>query len=402
MTALYSYSRLQLYSNCPKAFYYKYVLELAEPPNEALVLGKTVHTAIEKYLKQKQRGDKGNMSVCVQEALGEATIPIDHDTALKLCLNPAITENTFLYDLESAQIEHHFHIPLDNEGRIVLQGTLDYLEIIPDNTAYLLDWKTNHVKYGADNRQLSLYAWYLKEHFGVDRVFGRLAFLRYNVSSCLEQTVFEADKMEEARRWAYTTANDIEGVLAERELFGGDDAQYFPAKPNAKCQYCGYAYQCSKAIDLRPILVNCQEQALQVAENVLRLEAAVTAMKEQLKAWVKETNKPVRIEGGEFRFVPSTTWNFGSEGLQCLCDRITSEGLDCWQYLTVGATQLKKLDLPDSELKLYGTKKISEAFRFMKSTSEKTKTAHGEDGQDENRKASGGRGRVKKDPGTAA
>ena len=47
---IYSYSRLKRYADCPAAFQYKYLYEMAEAPTEPLILGKTIHTAIQLYL----------------------------------------------------------------------------------------------------------------------------------------------------------------------------------------------------------------------------------------------------------------------------------------------------------------------------------------------------------------
>jgi len=178
--------------------------------------------------------------------------------------------------------------------------------------------------------------------------------------------VIEAPAMEEARRWACQTAEEIDGNIAAFQFFDGDAATLFPARPCASCQYCGYAFQCVQGMALQPAQIASQEQAEQMAGEVLRLDAATTAMKEALKGWVKSTKRPVCLPGGEFRFTTSTSWNFGSDGLQNLCTRLSNQGEDYWQYLSIGAAQLRKLDLEEGDLRIYAQRKQSEIFRFVR------------------------------------
>ena len=362
---VFSYSRLKQYSECPKSFFNKYVLEMEEPVSEALALGKAVHAALERFLQAQGRAEKVSRDECVAAAVAEAVVPISVDEVMRLCLNPAILENTFCYG--PAVIEQRFDVPLDDAGKYALQGTIDYAETgLADGSAYLLDWKTNRIKFGADSLQLRLYAGALAQLYGAERVLAKLIFLRYQSNSCVEEVVIEAPAMEEARRWALETAQEIDGNIAAYQFFDGDAATLFPARPCAACQYCGYAFQCVQGMALQPAQISSQEQAEQMAGEVLRLDTATTAMKEALKGWVKSTRRPVCLPGGEFRFVPSTSWNFGSDGLQNICARISNQGEDYWQYLSIGAAQLRKLSLADEDLRLYAQRKQSETFRFVR------------------------------------
>ena len=174
---VFSYSRLKRYSECPQSFLFKYVLEMAEPVGEPLALGKAVHTAIERFLTAQQAGSRVDMTECVASAVAEAEAPVSFEEALRICLNPAIRENTFCYG--PAEIEHRFDVPLGAGGLYTLQGTIDYAETgLPDGSIYLLDWKTNRIKYGADTLQLQLYAGVLAEKYGAERVLAKLIFLR--------------------------------------------------------------------------------------------------------------------------------------------------------------------------------------------------------------------------------
>ena len=362
---VFSYSRLKRYADCPQSFLYKYVLEMEEPVSEPLALGKAVHAAIEGFLNAQQSGQKPEMAECVAAAVAEAPVPLSYEEALRLCLNPAIRERTFCYG--PAEIEQRFDVPLGATGLYTLQGTVDYAESgLADGSIYLLDWKTNRVKYAADSLQLRLYAGVLAERFGADRVLAKLVFLRYQSHSCVEEAVIEKAAMEEARRWAFELAQEIDVNLAALQCFESDAATLFPARPCASCQTCGYAFQCVQGMTLQPAQIASQQQAEAMAGEVLRLDAAASAMKEALKGWVKTSRQPVQLPGGCFRFIPATSWVFSESGLQNLCERIRSSGENYWRYLSIGAAQLKKLGLEDAELILYGKRKHSETFRFIR------------------------------------
>lgn len=369
--SVYSYSRLKLYDDCPASYYYKYILELPEESGEPLIIGKTVHLAIEKYLKQLREGVKVNIKACIREAIKEFNANSVKDTVLKIGLSPAIDSNTFLYN--KSEIEHGFHIPLDDNEEFILQGAIDYFEYgLPDDSAYLLDWKTNHIRYSANNLQMGIYAWYLSQQYGVDTVYASMIFLRYSQSACTEKAVFTKIEMEKARSWAYNIAKEIEANLLELQLFSGNPDEIFPAKPCANCQHCSYAFQCVKGLVLIPVQVNNRYQATAMAEDILRMDAASTAMKKELKKWVKASNSPIAINGGEYCFTSTVSWDLTPDGIKALCHDLAEKNFDYWQYLTIGATQIKKLNLTDSELLKYGTKKTSETFRFIKSHEIKT------------------------------
>ena len=364
---VFSYSRLERYAKCPKSFYYKYVLEIEEPISEPLALGKAVHAAIERFLKAQWANEKKDISECVAEAVAEAPVPISFDEALQLCLNPAVRERTFCYG--PPEIEQRFDVHLDDAGEYGLQGTVDYSErnLTDEKTCLLVDWKTNRAKYGADCLQMRLYAAVLARRYKVEQVLAQLVFLRYHGGACVETAVIDARAMEQAWNWALETAREIEGNIASLQVFGGDSEALFPARPCAFCnKSCGYAYQCTRGVTLQPAKVNSQEDAETLAGDLIRLESATTAMKEALKEWATTTQRPIRLPGGEYRFIPSVAWTFSEAGLQNLCDRITRMGDNCWRYLSIGAAQLKKLRLEDQELILYGKRKQTDTFRFIR------------------------------------
>jgi len=352
---IYSFSRLQLYSHCPAAFYFKYLLDLPEPPSEPLVLGKAVHSAIQLYLG----GD--DIDTAVQSSINEAGLPIDPEEVRNLASHPAVMS------VMGGTVEDHFMLPLDDSGSIILQGYIDWWNT-DDNKVSLLDWKTNRSPYlPQNNQQLGLYAWALSELTGADEVHGELVFLRYSYSTMRYNHVYALQDMSKAREWASGLALEIEGKLAQMNVAANTvpDTILFPDRPGVHCQHCSYASLCIRSAMVEPVVIDDMLAATKLAREVIRLEAALSDYKDSLKTWVK-TNGDVSVDDSLFTFVPSSSWHFTDSKLKELCTSLDNQGIDYWQYLSLTAAQLKKAGLGDDEISLFGAKRETNTFRLIK------------------------------------
>jgi len=130
----FSYSRLNLFQNCPRRFFYKYVLGWEDPAGLPAIFGKTVHKAIENYLND-----------CLfEEAIATAWIT-------EADMSPAVIRaeieqqvNTALSYSFTGEVEKHFVMELA-EG-IELQGYIDLsLEQGTFPRPAIVDWKTGRV-----------------------------------------------------------------------------------------------------------------------------------------------------------------------------------------------------------------------------------------------------------------
>ena len=355
---IYSYSRLKRYEECPASFQYKYLYEMSESPTEALVLGKTVHAAIQMYLNGM------NIQLAVDAAIvQEAEIPVNREEVILLVHRSMVT------NISGGQIELHFVIPLDSAGLLQFQGYIDWYQELPDGTVRLIDWKTNRQKYSpTDNHQLGLYAWYLAQATGAKEINADLVFLRYPIAESRQAHTYTLAEMEEARDWALQLAEEIEDKVAEWNISGGIDGMsdnLFPATPGKQCQYCSHASLCIKSVTFDPVNVDDCANAERVAAEVVRLEAALDDMKDKLKAWAKE-NGDIAVGDAAFSFVPSVSWSIGADKLYELCTELHDAGVDVFQYLTLTAANLKKIGVDDDKLAAFGKKKVSKTFRLIK------------------------------------
>lgn len=102
-------------------------------------------------------------------------------------------------------------------------------------------------------------------------------------------------------------------------------------------------------------------EAIEIAEEIERLEAVLKAKKEQLKAFVNQFG-PLEVGGKVWDYYPSISWEFTPEKIKEMAREIAIEGDNPWKYLDISASSLKKLGWGEDALSRYGKKK--EILRF--------------------------------------
>jgi CRISPR/Cas system-associated exonuclease Cas4 (RecB family) len=235
----FSFSRLNLYQTCPRRFYYKYVLELDDPPGEAAILGKTVHKAIELVLNGRSFDD-AVLTACMEEAelmLDKQEIERMVQTAMNTLPmfpgKPTGIEQYFIETLtERAEIPTGMVMP---ETRV--QG---YMDLVYKNTAspIIVDWKTNRRPYPVNQTwQIPLYASIIMEQEKTDTVEGVLVFLR--TGQVFRQTITR-DIADLAKNWAANLAWEINLKLHHKT----NPLIAFDSSPSAACGHCPWSYQC--------------------------------------------------------------------------------------------------------------------------------------------------------------
>ncbi|GAB3051579.1 RecB family exonuclease [Virgibacillus ainsalahensis] len=227
---IFSFSRLNLYEQCPYRFYNKYVLGKEEPMTKPLALGKAVHQAIDDKingLTHEEAVLNGYAEAGFHEELTQQEIS---ELVERAPIQPKMGEN-----------EVYFKLPLsDKADAPEIQGYIDLYS--PDGA--ITDWKTNRIPYDVQaNRQVALYAWSIGQIKGLDTVEGILYFLRFRKES---NHVFNVEDMEEARSWALNTANEINEKMALQELLPDESERLFPVQPSRLCGHCPFAWECLK------------------------------------------------------------------------------------------------------------------------------------------------------------
>lgn len=228
VTMKFSFSRLNIYKQCPYRFYNKYVLRKEEPVTQSLALGKAVHKAIE---------DKIN--------------GVDHEQAiLNGYLESGLHDEVSYEDISTlvqkapvhkgmGETEIYFNLPLSDEKNApIIQG---YIDVVQPNGA-IIDWKTNRIPYNVlDSPQIALYSWAIGQLKNVNKVKGSYYFLRFRKDSSY---LFTHKEMDAARKWALDLANEINARLDLYSMFPDKHQDVFPAQPSRLCNHCPFAIDC--------------------------------------------------------------------------------------------------------------------------------------------------------------
>lgn len=213
-----SYSRLQLFRQCPYRYYLRYVKKLPEPPSEPLELGKAVHTAIELIHDGMPRKE------AIDQAVENATLPVSAAEVAALVRRADIV-------IGKGEVEAEFMLRLGRD--VWLYGFIDWIVDQGDGTVTITDWKTNRVEKDVlTTHQLDLYAAAALDVFGARRVVTRYVFVR---TGNVHEKTYDAPP-EEALVWAKETAAEI----IER----GEAEEHFRPNHGFWCKYCPFAAQC--------------------------------------------------------------------------------------------------------------------------------------------------------------
>lgn len=231
---IFSFSRLNLYEQCPFRFYNKYILGKDETITQPLALGKAVHKAIE----DKIQGVSHDEAVMNGYMEAEFHNEVKFDDISKLAAKAPIQKNM-------GEIETYFKLPLsDEENAPMIQGFIDVVQ----SDGSIIDWKTNRVPYNVqDTKQVALYCWAISQLKNIDKVRGSYYFLRFRKEVSY---LFNQQEMEEARLWALNLANDINEKVDLYSMFPEKYKQIFPNKPSRLCNHCPFSIECSRTFDL--------------------------------------------------------------------------------------------------------------------------------------------------------
>lgn len=341
----WSYSRLQLYENCPAAFRLKYIDWVPEQRSEELAFGSLAHRIFAEYTRQcaarKLETDVSAMDGIVERlfyADPRDAVPSERfGEMVELARSFAAGHKADLATL--AGVEEWIESELDagyhkSHGQYLLRGIIDRLDFDHVNevaiiTDYKTDWQVRSQAEVERDFQLAVYAWLVsREYPGLFREYRvRLDFVRWGV---VREAVLRPGDLARVER---QILRQIMRVEADRE---------FAPRPGHFCAWCGYAFRCPavKSLPEEVRAIQSAKEARRVAAELVVLERQVAMRKEALKAWCRVAG-PVEANG--------ITWGFFKSDSAGIVDvdsfvRIMNElGLDPRPYLAVSAMPLKGL-----------------------------------------------------------
>ena len=104
-----------------------------------------------------------------------------------------------------------------------------------------------------------------------------------------------------------------------------------------------------------------QVEAVTMANEILRLEATVKEMKNQLKDYVEEYGS-VETNDQVWDFNESVSWNFPGDKLKEIMTMIALDGFNPWDMISLSKRSLDKLGWNDDVLNRYAEKKVIKRF----------------------------------------
>lgn len=334
----WSYSRLNLFEQCPRKWYQQYVLKRRSPDSEATALGRAVHTAMERYVTQGRISDGLMLELPVRYLVRDALDELEMESGIELAPEDrrdaedmAIAGVRRLSDLEgSVEVETEL---VREEGGRRFRGYIDVLGVCRGGPL-ILDYKTGRRTFGVqDSWQLPFYAWLYQES---REVLLRLHFLRYDL---IKEALVAVEAAEEAGHRAMALVNEIEARLDFGAALGDPGALFEPG-PSKLCAYCHVVDECPAVKRKVPDgAITSLEEAKIVGEAALAQEGALKSMKDRLKAFVMK-HGPVPVGAGQWDNWQNQSMEYPAGVVMRL---LTEAGLNPADFANMDSRKIAKL-----------------------------------------------------------
>ena len=244
-----SFSKFNTYEQCPKQFWYQYVLN-ALPANQeqsALYKGSTFHEIVEESAKRQKEGNTDDTAKLFSELQTKwdpkkyLTSSVQKEQQDRKSLTPAL-ESYQKWSSSNPNEIVALELPFTTYiGGFKVNGVIDRLEKTPEGEYVVIDYKTGGKNKKVDARnspQLNLYALALKENpdYGKLPVKAVFFYVEKPEGEQLFEYEVEAEKVEEVK-------GILEGYVKAIE------EKEFDATPEMfTCKWCQYSDICEEAV----------------------------------------------------------------------------------------------------------------------------------------------------------
>jgi DNA helicase II / ATP-dependent DNA helicase PcrA len=229
-----SASALEMYDACPQKFMFSHYLKIPTGPQPALTFGNIMHQCVRRFFELRRQGPvKFEQLQAHFEQVWKGTGFEDdyQEQAYKKAgieqLRAFLSRNENPAALPLAA-EAHFSLDL---GDVVLEGRIDQINPLPDQSVELVDYKTGRPPSQKDadkSLQLSVYALAARDQMHLNP--SRLTF--YSLTSNEEIRTVRTPKSLDL------VVTEIRGVADQIRK------QLFPPTPGFVCKYCDYELIC--------------------------------------------------------------------------------------------------------------------------------------------------------------
>ncbi|MDC0522390.1 ATP-dependent helicase [Nitrosopumilus sp.] len=244
-----SFSKFNTYEQCPKQFWYQYVLN-ALPANQeqsALYKGSMFHEIVEESAKRQKEGNTDDTTKLFSELQTKwdpkkyLTSSVQKEQQDRKSLTPALESYqkwSSSNPNEIVALELPFTIYI---GGFKVNGVIDRLEKTPEGEYVVIDYKTGGKKKKVDARnspQLNLYALALKENpdYGKLPVKAVFFYVEKPEGEQLFEYEVEAEKVEEVK------------VILEGYVKAIKEKEFDATPEMFTCKWCQYSDICEEAV----------------------------------------------------------------------------------------------------------------------------------------------------------
>lgn len=295
---VYSYSRLNTFAECPRAFYHKYMEGRPTPGGVPAKIGKIFHFAMRLIFGEGYTpGEAVYASILEERGLPQGEKPYK---IVRMAESAYFRVEALLHNDESDILTEQHIVQTITDGKEQREFQA-YLDIVIDNPGLdqliLCDFKTSWQPFLArDSIQLAIYAHLFKQmRCGITAsdFRGRLIFPRCKTIEDNDVT-FAPEFVERGVKWAFDQIYAIEArdpkVMAEWEM-----------KPGKGCDYCPFIGLCSSGlVENLPVSGEPKnmEEAKAIGQYLFLQDQTIKRMKKALKAFATRRNTYIPIKGG--------------------------------------------------------------------------------------------------------
>lgn len=312
----YSYSKLNLYDGCPRAFHERYIEKRPEVESDALKLGSEVHEWIAEYNKHLVRAGTSTDLAFLRDAgcSGECREMLDR------------YGETHLLELGTYRIEEMWKLPV---GRFTLWAKIDLLRD-QETVITIEDLKSDHALRSQaaleKDFQLQTYAWCAGQKYPAAESFlCTLDFVRHGVTRSVTYTRDDLPEIETE-------------ILRRIEVIEADK-DYAPT-PGSQCEWCSWTKTCPAIKEGGIEVITCTEDAVTLAEEKIAIEARLKRVNSLLQPHCTAEG-PIQSNGMEVGYWRSESITYPDT---IALDRVLIDNnLNHFDYYKPDVTALKKL-----------------------------------------------------------
>ena len=250
MANIYSHSKLSSFEQCKLKYKFRYIDKIIPETEQNIegFLGGMVHETLEWVYFEVQKGNALDLDTVIDYYINlwnrcynkeikitrnDCDAEYYFNQGIKFVIDYFLSNSPFKDN--TIAMEHRILVPLDNEGKYIVQGYIDRLVHNKETNIFEIhDYKTgNSMKSQEEldmDRQLALYSLGIKHSFPEAKdVYLIWHYLAYNKKMQSRRT---DEQLEQLKQEIINLINKIE------------ETQEFPANPSALCNWCEYQSIC--------------------------------------------------------------------------------------------------------------------------------------------------------------